>query len=278
MINWFIRLNIGSKIALSFLIATSFFGTVALAKSNTVDKNLALIVDDELSEKNIEELAQKIAKKLRKNNNPQAKAFIKTDDKFILEEMTKLLTSKSADLQEVINKLRQNKIDYVTKLLSEIDKERKKKNVETKLYLAALLTYKNPQKSFDLLKQAISLNKTNLQYLNQYALLAMRLGHTQVAIDTFLSILKINKDKKVERVALGNLGSSYTYLNKVEKAIYYYEKALLISREIKDKQGEISDLNNLGSAYLKVGKVGKAITYYEQQALLIKEMKKNKAK
>jgi tetratricopeptide (TPR) repeat protein len=45
----------------------------------------------------------------------------------------------------------------------------------------------------------------------------------------------------------------------VEKAIKYYEDALVISREIGGQRGEGNHLGNFGNAYGDLGQVEKAI-------------------
>jgi tetratricopeptide (TPR) repeat protein len=69
-------------------------------------------------------------------------------------------------------------------------------------------------------------------------------------------------DKHTHSSIIGCLGIAYSDLDKVEKAIEYYEKALAIAQEIGDRRGEGTWLGNLGGAYWNLGKVEKAIQYY----------------
>jgi tetratricopeptide (TPR) repeat protein len=41
-------------------------------------------------------------------------------------------------------------------------------------------------------------------------------------------------DRRSEGIWLGNLGNVFSYLGEVEKAIEYYEQALVIGKQIKD--------------------------------------------
>ena len=75
-----------------------------------------------------------------------------------------------------------------------------------------------------LLKQAIAIDPENFSALNQYGILAMRFGKMQIAIDSFIKIIETTKDDQTRGNALGNLGSAYLNLGKVEKAIKYYNK------------------------------------------------------
>jgi len=86
-------------------------------------------------------------------------------------------------------------------------------------------------------------------------------------------IAKEIDDRRGEGNRLGNLGLAYKYLGQVEKAIDYYEKALVIAKEISDRRGEGKHLGNLGNAYSDLGQVEKAIKYYEKALVIGKEIK-----
>jgi tetratricopeptide (TPR) repeat protein len=97
------------------------------------------------------------------------------------------------------------------------------------------------------------------------------LGQVEKAIEYYEQALVISRgigDRCGEGNHLGNLGLAYSDLGQVEKAIEYYEQALVISRGIGDRRGEGNHLGNLGLAYSNLGQVEKAIEYYEQ-ALVI---------
>ncbi|HUV82628.1 MAG TPA: tetratricopeptide repeat protein, partial [archaeon] len=69
-----------------------------------------------------------------------------------------------------------------------------------------------------------------------------RWGNYRTLIDLFLKLLpedhfndtSLLDNPQSHSLVLGNLGSAYSDLGQVEKAIDYYEKALVIGREIKD--------------------------------------------
>ncbi len=90
----------------------------------------------------------------------------------------------------------------------------------------------------------------------------------KTAIKAGLAAVRVLRDRQGEGAFLSNLGSTYIALGQVEKAIEFYEQALLISHEIEYRQGEGADLGNLGLAYGTLGQVEKAIEFY-QQALAI---------
>ncbi|WP_295391140.1 tetratricopeptide repeat protein [uncultured Thiodictyon sp.] len=63
---------------------------------------------------------------------------------------------------------------------------------------------------------------------------------------------------------LGTIGSAHRLLAEVEKAIGYYEQALVIHREIGDRRVEGAALGSLGLAYARLGEVEKARSLLQQ--------------
>ena len=101
------------------------------------------------------------------------------------------------------------------------------------------------------------------------------LGKMHKAIECYSQALKIARKircKQGEGADLGNLGNAYYALGQTRKAIEYHEQALAISREIEDRQGEGTDLGNLGNAYSDLGETRKAIDYYEQALAISREI------
>ena len=101
------------------------------------------------------------------------------------------------------------------------------------------------------------------------------LGQVERAIryyDEALVICQEITHRQDEGNVLGNLGLAYSALGEVGRAIEYYEQALAISREIGDRRGEGADLGNLGNAYSDLGEVGRALEYYEQCLTIHREI------
>jgi CHAT domain-containing protein/tetratricopeptide (TPR) repeat protein len=71
-------------------------------------------------------------------------------------------------------------------------------------------------------------------------------------------------DKKGEAAALENIGIVYAEIRQPQKALQYYEQALLLYRALGDRGGEAGTLTNIGLVYADIGQPMKALEYYEQ--------------
>ena len=71
---------------------------------------------------------------------------------------------------------------------------------------------------------------------------------------------------------LSNIGGVYYDINKPQKALEYYEKALPILEEVGDRFGVANTLNNLGLVYQDTNEPEKAIDHWEKSVKIILEM------
>jgi len=69
---------------------------------------------------------------------------------------------------------------------------------------------------------------------------------------------------------LNSIGYVYNALNKKEKALVYYEKALPIFEALRNWTGEAATLNNIGLMYSDLGEKEKALGYYEKALQVIR--------
>jgi tetratricopeptide (TPR) repeat protein len=69
------------------------------------------------------------------------------------------------------------------------------------------------------------------------------------------------------------LGTAYAQLGQVVWANGYYERQLVIVREIGDRRGEGASLGNLGLPYANLGQVERAIGLLEQALRIGQEIK-----
>ena len=141
-------------------------------------------------------------------------------------------------------------------------------------------------RSLDEIKHSIELKETLLSELSEddeisrYLLSSLGILYFQIssykkAIEYYEKALVIAReieDRRGEGKSLGNLGLAYRNLGQVEKAIEYHEQALVIAKEIGNRQGEGNSLGNLGLAYSNQGQVEKAIEYHEQALVIAKEI------
>lgn len=75
--------------------------------------------------------------------------------------------------------------------------------------------------------------------------------------------------RKGEGATLQNIGVIYNELGQYEQALDFYQKALVIRKEIGDKTGEGNTLNNIGLVYNQMGQNDKALEILNQ-ALTVK--------
>jgi len=121
--------------------------------------------------------------------------------------------------------------------------------------------------------QAAEQHDTEGYILGSLGIVYYQLNKVEKAIDYYQQALIINREinnREREGQNLGNLGNAYADLSEVKKAIDCLQQALTISQEINDRHGEGQYLYNLGIIYADLGKAEKAIDYY-QQALAISQ-------
>jgi tetratricopeptide (TPR) repeat protein len=106
-----------------------------------------------------------------------------------------------------------------------------------------------------------------------------RWGNYTTIVELYENLLpeRVDKERRLTSVqthgaVLGNLGNAYYALGEVERAVEYYEQALVIAKEIGDRRGEGNRLGSLGNAYYALGQVERAIEFYEQALVIAKEI------
>jgi tetratricopeptide (TPR) repeat protein len=111
--------------------------------------------------------------------------------------------------------------------------------------------------------------------LNNLGLACNALGYAERAIEFFEQALVLFReigDRSWEGAVLGNLGYAYLVLGQFERAIKLFEEALVIAREINDREGEGVWLGSLGDAYHELGQFERTIKFYEQALAIAREM------
>jgi tetratricopeptide (TPR) repeat protein len=93
--------------------------------------------------------------------------------------------------------------------------------------------------------------------------------YKEAAINYRKALLRRPNDASI----LNSLGIVNFIIGEVEKAVEYYQKALVIDQEIGYRQGEANQLGNLGLAYRAMGEVEKAVEYLRQALKIFEEIK-----
>ena len=103
------------------------------------------------------------------------------------------------------------------------------------MQLAALLTYSDPERSYQLLEDATQLDPHNIDAHLQFGAIADRFGKPDQAIAAHTKALKLAEaasNNQAKSAALDNLGNAYNSLGEYQKAIKHYQQALAIFAEI----------------------------------------------
>lgn len=80
------------------------------------------------------------------------------------------------------------------------------------------------------------------------------------------------QDKQAEMRLLKKLAEFFFAISKYRKAVEYWEKSLVLSRQTGDRQNEGDNLGNLGNAYRSLGDYQKAKDFYEQSLAIKREI------
>jgi CHAT domain-containing protein/Tfp pilus assembly protein PilF len=100
-------------------------------------------------------------------------------------------------------------------------------------------------------------------------------GQPQQEIETWQQILAIArqlKDRKLEGLALNNIGFKYGSISQGQEALKYYNQALPIAQEVGDRAGVAATLNNIGLVYHSISQPQEALKYYNQALPMIREV------
>ena len=93
------------------------------------------------------------------------------------------------------------------------------------------------------------------------------MGEKQKALEYYNQALLLHRtsgDLGGETAALNNIARVYSALGEKQKALDYYNQALPITRAVGDRSGEASILDNIGQVSITLGQKQKALDYYNQ--------------
>jgi CHAT domain-containing protein/tetratricopeptide (TPR) repeat protein len=103
--------------------------------------------------------------------------------------------------------------------------------------------------------------------LTRLANVYQTLGEQQKALDYYNQALVIRRalgSKREEANTLNNIGIIYKTLGEPQKAFLNYQRALLLRRAVRDSEGEAVTLHNIAAVYMLLGEPQKALDTYSQ--------------
>jgi len=117
------------------------------------------------------------------------------------------------------------------------------------------------------LRRAIGDKSGEATTLNNIGFVYHSLGVTNKALQFYNQALLLRKtvgDRRSEAQALNNIGGIYNDLGKKKKALRFFKRALSLSRAAGEKRGEAYTLNNIGGVHHSFGDKQKALQFYNQ--------------
>jgi tetratricopeptide (TPR) repeat protein len=97
-------------------------------------------------------------------------------------------------------------------------------------------------------------------------------GHTRLLIEQHERLQGKLSDATLKQTSIGNLGTAYSRIGQVRKAIACYEQALTLAREANNRGGEGVWLGGLGNCYGDLGETRRAIELHEQALAIAREI------
>ncbi|MDH3598738.1 MAG: tetratricopeptide repeat protein, partial [Candidatus Tectomicrobia bacterium] len=97
-------------------------------------------------------------------------------------------------------------------------------------------------------------------------------GHSRLVAELHVRLQRRLSNPQLNQHSVGNLGSAYLSIGKIQEAIICCEQALDGAREMKDREGEVAWLGNLGNCYSDLGQIARAIDFYEQALAIAREI------
>ncbi len=109
---------------------------------------------------------------------------------------------------------------------------------------------------------------------NNIGLVYLSLGDKQQALNFYERALLLFRqigDRRNEAVALNNIGGVYDELGEKQRALDYYNQALPVRREMGDRSGEATTFNNIGGMYTDLEDGDQALIHFNQALLIFQQ-------
>jgi tetratricopeptide (TPR) repeat protein len=98
-----------------------------------------------------------------------------------------------------------------------------------------------------------------------------RLQRAKICHEEALRLSQENHDRAGEGASLASLGICVATIGQTARAVDFFERALQAHREVGDRRGEGSDLTGLGIRSTEMGRFARALDYYEQAIKIDRE-------
>ena len=143
------------------------------------------------------------------------------------------------------------------------------KSENDSLYLLLEVLYE-----FDIFKELIKIVE-NFEVINFIGWKTYTWGKLDIAILAWSSLYKKAikcGDKSIESIAINGMGVISRTRGDLQKALDYYEKALIIDEIIENKSGMAYELGSMGVIYRRQGYLQKALEHHEKALNIHKEI------
>jgi tetratricopeptide (TPR) repeat protein len=94
-----------------------------------------------------------------------------------------------------------------------------------------------------------------------------RIGWMQIAAEQ----VRVSHDRKQEGRLLNNLGYAHNAVGQQDKALDFFQRSLVIRRELGDRSGEGTTLSNIGSVHNDLGQKDKALDFLQQALVIMRD-------
>jgi tetratricopeptide (TPR) repeat protein len=86
-----------------------------------------------------------------------------------------------------------------------------------------------------------------------------------------VNLCKETQNRRIEGMALNNIGNTYRSLSQFTNALDYYQQAVLLHRIVQNKNAEAGTSMNIGDTYDALSRFDEALHYYEKSLSLYKK-------
>ncbi|MGI0499707.1 CHAT domain-containing protein [Limnospira platensis] len=245
-----------------------------------------VLVQEILSEKEVEELLQEALKQTQQGQSVQAieklERVLETSRQLQVRQLEAVALFGISRNYEQMGQRQQALESYKQVLI--IFRETNNRSGEATTLNNIGLVYNDvgkPSEALNYLSQSLPIMQElgdrsgEASTLNNIGLVYRARGDHRQALDYYnqsLPILQELGDRFKETITLSNIGRVYNDLGNQTQALDYYNQALPIMREVANRSGEATTLNGIGLVYNALGKRTEALDYLNQALTIDREV------